>query len=640
MRKKAQSWMIKALFAIIIIVFVFFYGFGRREGRRSIIAEVNGTNITDTLFLSEYQKAYQNLVRLYQSMYRDQFDESMIDRQALTQRVLNDLIEETLITQEAEKLSLRVSPQELQAAVHSTPAFQVDGKFNQQRFLAILQMNGMSVEEFQEMEARKQLITKLTDLISLGAIEISNQEILNAYTMENEKINVQFVRFNSTAYEPSITVEDSDLESYFSKNSARFEIPPKIQLRYLVFPFDDFLKTVDISPQEVEEEYAYNRDRYQVPKKVKISHILIESEAIESEAENGEKSLEEARKKAEQILEEAKKGEDFAALARTHSMDLASAKEGGSLGWLTQGQKVPEFAEVAFFLEKGEIAPLQEGDDGFHIVKVDDVQEERVKSLEEVEAQIRDELARAKSRQMAEEEAQEAFFAVYDTKDLEGYAAEKGRALKTTELFSRSQRLEEVDGNLAFNDHAFSLSQGEVSSPLEIGKNYYLLKVIKRENPRIPQFGEVKEKVRQEALREKAVEKARSAAEALLEEIKTGKPMAESAAMRGLKVEETGLFERGSNFIPGVGPAQVLGPAIFSLSQNNSLLDEVVSYGQVFFVMELKGEEPTDPEKFEKEKDQYAKRLYDEKRGRILRHWLDSLRKRSEIKIKEENLRL
>jgi hypothetical protein len=241
---------------------------------------------------------------------------------------------------------------------------------------------------------------------------------------------------------------------------------------------------------------------------------------------------------------------------------------------------------------------------------------------------------------LVEEEAQEAFFAVYDATDLERYASEKGMSLKTTELFSRNERIKEVMGSPEFNDQAFSLQEGVVSSPLRIGDRLYLIKVIKREDPRIPAFHEVKEKVRKEVLREKAMDRAKSMAEDMLEETKTSKTMAESAMARGLEVEETGLFERSSTYVPEVGPAEHLGKDIFSLSPDSALLDKIVSYGGLFFVMELKEEEETDMEKFESEKEEYSKKLYAEKRGRILRQWLDSLRERSEIKIREENLRL
>ncbi len=625
--------MIKVLFAIIIIVFVFFYGYGRRMGRRRIIAEVNGTKIMDTLFISEYQKAYQNLARLYQSIYKDRFDEGMIDRLALRERVLNDLIDETLVAQEAEKLSLRVSRKELQAAVHSTPAFQVDGKFSQEKFVAILQMNEMSVEEFEKEQERGRLITKLTDLIGLGGVEVLEQEVLDAYALENEKINLQFVRFNPTAYEKSVSVDESEMEAYYAEKNFLFETPPKVQVQYLVFAMEDYLRTVEVSPEEIRDEYEYNLEEYRVPKRVKVSHVL-----IKADGENGDEAAEAARKRAEHVLEKATKGDDFAALVGEYSDDPVSAKEGGSIGWLREGDEVPEFAEIAFSLEKGEIAPLVESDEGFHIVKVEDVEEERVKGLEEVEEKIRDELAKAKSRQLAEEEAQEAFFAIFETKDLEVYAAQRGKPLKTTGLFSSDERIEEVGGNLEFNSQAFSLQEGEVSSPVNIGGKDYLMRVIKRENPRIPEFKEVKEKVREKLLEEKTTEKTKSAAEELLQEVKAGASLAQSAATRGLTVEETGFFKRGSGYVPNVGPTQALGTEVLSLSPDSSLVDKVMSYGRVFFVAELKEEEKIDMEKFESEKEEYTRRLYADKRSQLLQKWLDGLRKRSNIKIREANL--
>jgi len=269
---------------------------------------------------------------------------------------------------------------------------------------------------------------------------------------------------------------------------------------------------------------------------------------------------------------------------------------------------------------------------------VEDVEEERVKGLEEVKEKIRNELSRAKSRQLAEEEAQEAFFAIFETKDLEIYATQQGKPLKTTGLFSKDERVKEVGGNLDFNRQAFSLQEGEVSSPLEIGGKDYLMKVVKREIPRIPELEEVKEKVREKLLEEKATEKAKSAAEGLLQEVKAGTSLAGSATAGGLKMEETGFFKRGSGYVPKVGPTEALGTEVLSLSPDSPLVDKVMSYGRVFFVMELKEEEKIGMEKFESEKEEYRRKLYAEKRSRLLQQWLDGLRKKSNIKIREANL--
>jgi len=632
MRKKAQSWMIKVLFAVIIIVFVFFYGYSRRTGERKVIAEVNGTKITTGLFRSEEQKAYQNTVMIYRQMYGDQFDESMIDRAVLRERVLNELIDETLMTQEAENLSLAVSDEELQAAVQSIPAFQVDGRFDRNRFLAVLQRNKLSVDEFQELEERNHRITKLTDLIGLGGAEISDGEIQDVYALENEKINLQFVRFNPADVEESPSVDEAELEAFFSENSVRFETPAEVQAEYLVFALEDFLKGVEIDAEEIQEEYDYDRDRYRVPKRVKISHILIKV------GDDGEEATENARRRAEKIFEQIEQGADFAVLAREHSDDTESAENGGAVGWIAHGENLPEFVERAFSLEKGEVGPVMESEEGFHIVKVDDLEEERIKGLEEVKSDIQKELATEKARILAEKAAEEAFFRAYETRDLRGYATDQGMDVKTTELFGRTERIDEVSGNLQFNDHAFSLQEDEVSMPLGIGDDIYILKVVRREPPRVPAFEEVRDRVREEVLRAKALEKAEALAGEMIEGVKQGTPLAELASSKKLAVEETGYFERSRNFIPKIGPAQVVGDSIFSLSPEHPLLEDVVSYGGMFFVIALKDEQKADMSQFESEKDDYARRLYASKQGQILQRWLENLRQGAKIKIRKQDI--
>ncbi len=166
------------------------------------------------------------------------------------------------------------------------------------------------------------------------------------------------------------------------------------------------------------------------------------------------------------------------------------------------------------------------------------------------------------------------------------------------------------------------------------------MKVIKHERPRIPALGEVKEKVGKEVLMEKARDKAKSTAEELLAGVTAEISLSQAASARGLKLEETGLFARGNPYVPKVGPIQLFDKDVFSLSLENPLLNEVVSAGSVFFVLELKEEQKIDMEAFESQKEALRKRLYAEKKGQLIRQWLDSLKKNSEIKILEESLGL
>lgn len=279
-----------------------------------------------------------------------------------------------------------------------------------------------------------------------------------------------------------------------------------------------------------------------------------------------------------------------------------------------------------------------ESEEGFHIVKVDDLEEERIKGLEEVKSDIQKELATEKARILAEKAAEEAFFRVYETRDLRGYATDQGMDVKTTELFGRTERIDEVSGNPQFNDHAFSLQEDEVSMPLGIGDDIYILKVVRREPPRVPAFEEVRDRVRKEVLQAKALEKAEALAGEMIEGVKQGTPLAELASSKKLAMEETGYFERSRNFIPKIGPAQVVGDSIFSLSPEHPLLEDVVSYGGMFFAIALKDEQKADMSQFESEKDDYARRLYASKRGQILQRWLENLRQGAKIKIREQDI--
>jgi peptidyl-prolyl cis-trans isomerase C len=105
---------------------------------------------------------------------------------------------------------------------------------------------------------------------------------------------------------------------------------------------------------------------------VKARHILLEDEG-----------------EAKKALERLKKGEDFAKLAGELSKDPGSGKEGGDLGWFEKERMVPEFAEAAFKLEKGQLSELVKSQFGFHIIKVDDKRDKAPPAFEAVKEQLK-----------------------------------------------------------------------------------------------------------------------------------------------------------------------------------------------------------------------------------------------------------
>lgn len=107
-------------------------------------------------------------------------------------------------------------------------------------------------------------------------------------------------------------------------------------------------------------------------KETRARHILVKDEKI-----------------AKSLLNKLKKGEDFMKLAREHSLDKQSAKEGGDIGYFTQDTMVPAFASAADQLKVGEVVkePVKT-DFGFHIIRVDDRRKLRPKSFDEMKQEL------------------------------------------------------------------------------------------------------------------------------------------------------------------------------------------------------------------------------------------------------------
>ena len=132
------------------------------------------------------------------------------------------------------------------------------------------------------------------------------------------------------------------------------------------------------SQEEVQKFYDDNKTQFAQPAQRCARHILFNKDQKE---------------KAEEVKAELQNGADFAALARENSQDPGSAEKGGDLGCLGKGETVPPFEEATFAAEQGEIVGPVETEFGFHIIEVTEIREEQTQPLEDVEAQITDQLA-------------------------------------------------------------------------------------------------------------------------------------------------------------------------------------------------------------------------------------------------------
>ncbi len=625
MRTHATSWIIKVGLSFIIVVFALYFGFGRIKGRReAMVAEVNGQFIT----VKDFHQSYQNLLALYRNRYKNQLSHEMIKALGLKQQALNELIDNILLYQEGLRMNFHVSPEELRRSIQSFPLFQVDGKFNRGMYLRLLSLNRMEPGDFEQMQEQRLLIDKVRNLILQSTAIVSEEEAREAYLMENERINLEFIRVGTKGFLEKSKPTPTEVDEYFSSHRESFRIPERVNVHYMVFRPKDFRDKVDISQEEIKIYYETNIDDFVVQKEVKARHILI---GVSPDADPGK--IEQARKKAEEILAKAKQGEDFASLAEKYS-DGPTAKKGGDLGYFPRGRMVREFEDAAFSLQAGEISSLVRTRFGFHVIKVEDVREERTRGLDEVRASIESTLRDQKARDLVERNAEEALYILYKGHEMKEVAEEYHISVKETGFFSRGEKIKEISSNDEMTSVVFSLKVGDVSPVIEISKDLYIFQLLEKQQPRLPELEEVRDKVEKELREKKAREQAESAAEELLAELKGGKPMKEAASDKGFKVEETGLFKKGTNYIPKIGFSEGAVDVIASLSTEHPYPDRPIGIGTDWVLPRFKELQRPDLKKYESEdRETWERQFRLIKAEEGYRRWLAALRGKSKIEV-------
>src|SRR5207253_8008988 len=144
---------------------------------------------------------------------------------------------------------------------------------------------------------------------------------------------------------------DQDLRDYYEKNKAKYNVPEKRKAKYIFLESLKLRAEIKVTDDELRQYYEQHKNEYTLPERVKAQHILFKTQGKTPE------EIEKIKEKAQQVLERAKKGEDFSSLAKQFSEDTTAAA-GGDLGDFGRGQMVPEFDKVAFSLGVGAISDL------------------------------------------------------------------------------------------------------------------------------------------------------------------------------------------------------------------------------------------------------------------------------------------
>jgi len=619
MRKHAKSYLIKVLIAIIAIVFVFYFGYSFRSEKGAKVAIVNGELISGV----EYRKAYHDMVEALQRQYGSLWSENLIEVFDLKNRALQQLIDEKLLSHEAQRIGLGVTEDEIQAEIMSYPAFQFQGRFDERRYRAVLNQNRMDPEDFENTVRQVLLKDKISQFLT-AFLPATDQELREYYSFQNREAKIQFVTFSPETYTDAVAFEPSQVETYFKEHREDYRIPDQIRARYVEIDPEEFLDQTEVSTEEIRAYYEDNLDRYRMKKEVKARHILfkVEEDATDEEVKAVEK-------KAREVLEKARKGEDFEELARTYS-EGPTREKGGDLGFFSAGQMVAPFEEAAFQMKPGEISDLVRTQFGFHIIKVEEVHEARTKPLEEVRDEIEEILRNLAAADRAHEKALTLMDQMPYDVNLESYAQEHGVTCHQTEYFSREEDIPMIVGNDKLREVIFSLEPGAVSDVLEFKNRFYLFQVADKKPSHLPDLEDVIEQVQKDLTLHLAREKARSEAENLLKELRNGGDWEELVRKAELTPRTSEFFKRGDP-IKGIGQAPGLQEAVFALQEDTPYPEKVFESQSGYHVVRWEATQGIDEEAFQEEKPEVRRGVRNVKHRILFDAWMENLRKNAEV---------
>lgn len=622
MRRHAKSYLIKFMIALISIVFIFYFGYSFRAKEGTKVAYVNGELITGL----EYNKAYRESLKALQKRYKGVWDDSLIKRFNLKQKVLDGLINQKLIAQEAKKLGLDVNKKEIQRAILSYPAFLNNGKFDERRYFALLRQNNMKPEDFESGIEQDLLEKKITQLL-MSFLPITEKELREFYEYYNKKIKVSYVKFFSSSFKKDIKIEEEKLKEFFNKNKEDFRIPEKIKISFVEFDPEDFKKNITIPEDELRLYYEENIESFRVPKQIKARQIFLKvPETTTKEQE------EKIKEKALGIAKRAKSGEDFSMLAKKYS-EGPSAKKGGDIGYFSKGEMEKTIEDIAFQMKPGEISDPIRSSIGYHIIKVEDIKKARTKEFKEVRSEILETLLKMKSIDEAHERALLFIDQMPYDVDLKNYAKSHELEVKSTDFFSKEEPIPFIGNDYRLKDTLFSMGVKDTTDVIESNGKFYIIQVIDKKPSYLPKLSEVREAVESAYILHSAKERAKKKAREFLNKVRGGADWKKTAEEYRVRIKSTDFFSRNDPPFLELGFNERVYGELFSLNKNTPYPEDVFEDGDDLLVVKWEGEKVIDEKEFEKEKKDYQLRLLLLKQGEALNGWIKSLRKSAEIKI-------
>lgn len=512
-REIVRGWLGKLFLALLMVPFAI-VGIERyiSGGSERIAATVNGADITQPEVDRLVERQRQRLL----AQMGAKADPALVDTKRLRKGVIEGLVSEKLLAQQAEKNGYLISDATVMKQIAEEPAFQEGGKFSRRLYETILRQNDEDPRTFPQRLKQKLASSLLAEGIGQSGF-ITSPELQRLSALENQKRDIHFAMVPVARYLGNLTVSDEEIKSYYSRHPERFTLPESVALEYLTINRNDFLAAANPSEEDLRSLYEEKAKSISSNEQRQAQHILITVDDKTKDAD--------ALSRIREIERRARAGEDFGKLAKEFSQDPGSVANGGDLGLVSRGMFVPEFDKALFGMKPGEISAPVKTTYGYHLIKLNKIEQAEVPSFAALKPELEKQAREAKADELFNEAVDKLDAAVYEAADLKEPAEKFKLAVQETPPFGRNGgagiAAERKVQEAAFSDEL--IKEGRNSQGISLPDGSVVWVRAKQYLPaKLRPLTEVTADVRNQIMIEKAGEKARAVAAAAVKALNAG----------------------------------------------------------------------------------------------------------------------
>ncbi|MEO6064870.1 MAG: SurA N-terminal domain-containing protein, partial [Lysobacterales bacterium] len=629
LRTRTSGWMAGLILGVVTVPFLFFGINNYFSGdSATYVAKVGKAEIGPDQFRTRLSDERNRA----QSELGSGFDPAMFEDPMRKRALLDRMVEEELLLQAARDAGAEMTDGRLKQEIENLEPFQKDGKFDPIQYQILLQTRQMTPQGFQEMMRRDLTLREIPRQLEATAA-VSDREVDRYLALEGQSRDLRYFLVPAAAPKPPTAPE---IAKYYREHTSEFMSEEQVAVDYVIL--DAAALKIDTTPDEatLRSRFEEQKASFVVGEQRLASHILIA--VAESADAKAQKS---AATRAAALLAEIRAGKSFAETASAASDDAGSKTSGGDLGWLETGMTDPAFEKALFALAPNQISEPVRGAEGYHLIQLREVKPGSSKSFDEVREQLAQQVLESERERVFSDRSGELIDQVYaDPTSLEAAADSLKLKVERTALFSRGGGAG-ITSNPKVVEAAYSdavLTEGNVSDAIDLGPNRIVLIKQAEHKPRaLRPLKDVGNQVASRVQAAKAADDVRARARALEKDLMGGATLAAVATRAGVEITDApGVSRKALNH-----DLEIV-KAVFKLarpSANKPTRALLTLPQDRYALVEITRVQEGDPAKADKQAREQARTLM---RAALAtsetRAFIDSLRKRSEVKIAEDRL--